>query len=45
MVLSGHPARLGTPITVAGSPPRAPDDPNLLKSQGDLLRLFVENAR
>jgi putative hydroxymethylpyrimidine transport system ATP-binding protein len=45
MVLSGHPAKLGTPITVAGSPPRAPDDPNLLKSQGDLLRLFVENAR
>jgi putative hydroxymethylpyrimidine transport system ATP-binding protein len=45
MVLSGHPARLGTPITVAGMPPRAPDDPNLLKSQGELLRLFVENAR
>jgi putative hydroxymethylpyrimidine transport system ATP-binding protein len=45
MVLSGQPARIGTPITVAGAPPRAPDDPNLLKSQGELLRLFVENAR
>jgi len=45
IVLSGQPAKLGTPITVAGVPPRAPDDPNLLKSQGELLRLFVENAR
>ena len=45
MVLSGYPARLGTPITVAGTPPRSPDDPNLQKSQGELLRLFVENAR
>jgi len=45
MVLSGHPANIGKPITVAGQPPRAPDDPNLLKSQGELLKLFVENAR
>jgi putative hydroxymethylpyrimidine transport system ATP-binding protein len=45
MVLSGHPAKLGTPITVAGKPPRSPDDPELQKSQGELLRLFVENAR
>ena len=45
MVLSGHPAKLGTPITVAGKPPRSPDDPDLQKSQGELLRLFVENAR
>ncbi|MDX3928490.1 MAG: ABC transporter ATP-binding protein [Shinella sp.] len=45
IVLSGHPARLGTPITVAGKPPRSPDDPELQKSQGELLRLFVENAR
>jgi putative hydroxymethylpyrimidine transport system ATP-binding protein len=45
MVLSGHPARLGIPITVAGKPPRSPDDPDLQKSQGELLRLFVENAR
>ncbi|HEY0123788.1 MAG TPA: ABC transporter ATP-binding protein [Rhizobium sp.] len=45
IVLSGQPARLGAPITVAGKPPRAPDDPDLQKSQGELLRLFVENAR
>jgi putative hydroxymethylpyrimidine transport system ATP-binding protein len=43
IVLSGHPATLGAPITVAGTPPRAPDDPNLLRSQGQLLRLLVEN--
>lgn len=45
MVLSGHPARLGAPITVAGKPPRAPDDPNLQKSQGELLRLLMEIER
>lgn len=45
MVLSGHPARLGTPITVAGVPPRSHDDPDLQKSQGELLRLLVEKAR
>ena len=44
-VLSGHPARLGAPLTVAGPPPRAPDDPAVLTSQGHLLRLLVENAR
>jgi putative hydroxymethylpyrimidine transport system ATP-binding protein len=43
IVLSGHPATLGAPIIVAGTPPRAPDDPNLLRSQGQLLRLLVEN--
>lgn len=42
MVLSGHPANLGTPITVAGKPPRAPDDADLQKSQGELLRLLME---
>lgn len=45
MVLSGHPAKLGAPITVAGKPPRAPDDPNLQKSQGELLRLLMEIER
>ncbi|MFA5120017.1 ABC transporter ATP-binding protein [Zavarzinia sp.] len=45
MMLSGHPATIGAPITVAGVPPRAPDDPNVLKSQGHLLRLFVEHAQ
>lgn len=45
MVLSGHPARLGAPITVAGKPPRSPEDPNLQKSQGELLRLLMEIER
>lgn len=45
VVMSGHPARLGAPITVAGRPPRAPDDPDLLTSQGHLLRRLVEDAR
>ncbi len=45
MVLSGHPARLGERITVAGRPPRAPDDPDVLTSQGHLLRRLVEDAR
>lgn len=42
MVLAGAPATLGAPIVVAGKPPRAPDDPDLLQSQGHLLRLMVE---
>lgn len=45
MVLSGYPASLGAPIMVAGKTPRAPDDPNVLKSQGQLLRSLVESAR
>ncbi|WP_092498049.1 ABC transporter ATP-binding protein [Faunimonas pinastri] len=45
MVLSGHPARLGEPFTVPGQPPRAPDDPAVLTSQGHLLRLLVEASR
>jgi putative hydroxymethylpyrimidine transport system ATP-binding protein len=45
MVMSGHPAKLGPPIAVTGKPPRSPDDPELQKSQGELLRLLVENAR
>ena len=45
MVLSGHPARLGPPIEVPGIPPRASDAPEVLKSQGHLLRLLVEAGR
>lgn len=45
MVMSGHPARLGQPIAVAGAPPRAPDDPDVLASQGHLLRRLLEEAR
>jgi putative hydroxymethylpyrimidine transport system ATP-binding protein len=43
LVLSGRPARLGTPIVVPGAPPRAPDNPDVVVSQAELLRLFVEH--
>jgi putative hydroxymethylpyrimidine transport system ATP-binding protein len=42
IVLSGHPARIGTPIAVRGTPPRAPDDPDLLHTQGNLMRVLAE---
>jgi putative hydroxymethylpyrimidine transport system ATP-binding protein len=38
LVLAGAPARLGAGITVAGSPPRPPDDLLLLQTQAELLR-------
>jgi putative hydroxymethylpyrimidine transport system ATP-binding protein len=41
VVLAGHPAVLGAPITVPGSVPRALDDPDLLRSQGHLMRALV----
>jgi putative hydroxymethylpyrimidine transport system ATP-binding protein len=44
VVLAGHPARLGQPITVQGSTPRAPDDAELLHTQGRLLRLLAEQS-
>jgi putative hydroxymethylpyrimidine transport system ATP-binding protein len=44
IVLSGHPARLGEPIAVPGTPPRALDDAALLHTQGRLLRLLSEMA-
>ncbi len=42
VVLSGHPARLGPPIFIAGGTPRAPDDEELLHVQGRLLRVLTE---
>jgi len=41
-VLSGSPARLGAPIAVPGPAPRPPDDPDLLRVQGQLLRALME---
>ena len=38
LVLSGEPARLGAPIRVPGPVPRPPDDPSLLRTQGELMR-------
>ncbi|GAB0120016.1 ABC transporter ATP-binding protein [Acidisoma sp. 7E03] len=44
VVLSGTPATLGAPIQVPGHPPRMPDDPQLLATQGHLLRQLAEGA-
>ena len=41
LVLSGQPARLGPPIRVPGPIPRPPDDPSLLRTQGELMRLLT----
>lgn len=38
VVFSGSPAKLGTPITVPGAPPRALDDGQVLYTQGELMR-------
>ena len=40
LVMSGQPARLGPPIAVPGNAPRPPDDPEVLRLQGQLLRLL-----
>jgi len=41
LVLSGTPARLGPPITMASTPPRAADDEAVLHTQGRLLRALM----
>jgi len=38
LVLSGSPARLSPPLTPAGDTPRPPDQPELLRLQGELLQ-------
>jgi putative hydroxymethylpyrimidine transport system ATP-binding protein len=42
VVLSGHPAKLGPPISIRGAIPRAPDDEELLHTQGHLMRVLTE---
>ncbi|HWJ36758.1 MAG TPA: ABC transporter ATP-binding protein [Steroidobacteraceae bacterium] len=42
VVLSGTPACLADPITIAGATPRPPDDPDLLRTQGHLMRLLMQ---
>jgi putative hydroxymethylpyrimidine transport system ATP-binding protein len=44
VVLAGHPAALGAPIAVPGEVPRALDDPDLLRTQGQLMRALVAAA-
>ncbi len=41
-VLSGHPAKLGPPISIRDQIPRAPDDDELLRTQGRLMRALTE---
>jgi len=42
LVLSGQPATLGPPISIHGPIPRAPDDEELLHTQGRLMRVLTE---
>jgi putative hydroxymethylpyrimidine transport system ATP-binding protein len=44
VVMAGHPATLGAPMSVGGPTPRAPDDEALLHTQGRLMRLLVAQA-
>ncbi len=41
LVLSGEPAALGAPIPVPGTAPRPLDDPELLRTQGQLMRMLT----
>ncbi|MFS2225054.1 ABC transporter ATP-binding protein [Pantoea sp. B65] len=45
LVLSGQPATITDTLTIAGQPPRAPDDPQLLHSQAELLQRLVRAAQ
>ena len=44
LVLSRHPAGIDDSHHINGLPPRAPDDPDLLKSQAELLQQLVRGA-
>ncbi|WP_128177293.1 ABC transporter ATP-binding protein [[Pantoea] beijingensis] len=44
LVLSRYPAGIDASHHIAGQPPRAPDDANLLKSQAELLQQLVRAA-
>jgi len=44
LVLSPHPLGLDDSHHIGGIPPRAPDDPDLLKSQAELLQQLVRAA-
>jgi putative hydroxymethylpyrimidine transport system ATP-binding protein len=43
MVLVGHPAKIARIIEVPGLPPRANDNPDVLRTQGEFMRLLMEN--
>lgn len=43
-VMAGQPARLDTPLVLAGTPPRAVADPGLLALQGELLTRLTDAA-
>ncbi|ANS43712.1 ABC transporter ATP-binding protein [Serratia inhibens] len=44
LVLSRYPAGIDDTHVISGLPPRAPDDPHLLKSQGELLQQLIRAA-
>ena len=41
LILSGRPAQLSEPVHLTGAPPRAVDDPEVLASEGRLLRALL----
>jgi putative hydroxymethylpyrimidine transport system ATP-binding protein len=44
VVMSGTPAQLAPPISLRGATPRALDDPELLRTQGELMKLLTPQA-
>ncbi|AGO55914.1 ABC transporter ATP-binding protein [Serratia plymuthica] len=44
LVISRYPAGIDDTHVISGLPPRAPDDPHLLKSQGELLQQLMRAA-
>ena len=44
LVMSGFPASLSAPLTLDGPTPRAVDDPDMLRTQGALLRVLLGGA-
>ncbi len=43
-ILSGFPATLSDPVVLGGSTPRQVDDPHVLQTQGELLRVLLGEA-
>ena len=44
LVMAGYPARLSAALTLGGSTPRAVDDPDVLETQGHLMRTLLASA-
>jgi putative hydroxymethylpyrimidine transport system ATP-binding protein len=44
LIMAGNPARLSAPVRLAGATPRAVDDPDVLATQGHLMRTLLAGA-